>query len=392
MDHFQLFADTEDINNPQGRAARYASSSYNPKKPIALRCWLHHNRAGTLPAAWSDIGVPQQQGQVLDVLFESGQTSALLVCFIENVQWFFLSLPQSPRQLIRIYHIKPTGKDILWPFNHILWTDRAVAAEQLDNVVHLWPRLLNNRMDHITEPFRVVSLFLRDKGRIGLGLVPDFATAPVLQNYKPRPLHETHEHDPRRFVDQQDSMRPSLVLWGVENRTEDYATLLQARRPQGPENIDEWTVSNDAYAGVRLLQRNPAGGDPMLWGPAKAVHGVSVLDAVLSGDILESAKYLVEQPAPTGVKHYDVKELPNRWWCTRCLAESRGLDRTRAVENGLCVLHLRLSQAAPMTRVAHITCAVSPRGRHKWSRISGRIPTCEWCGELGGAQRRAPEE
>lgn len=387
MDHFQLFADTEDINNPQGRAARYAFKDYNPKKPIALRCWLNHNRAGTLPAQWQDIGVAPQQGQVLDVLFESGQTSALLVCFIENTQWFFLSLPQNPRQLIRIYHVKPTGKDILWPFNHILWTDRAVAAENLDNVVYLWPRLLNNRMDHITEPFRVVSLFLRDKGRLGLGLVPNLATSPVQPGYKPRPLHETHEHDPCRFVDQADSMRPSLVLWGVENRTEDYATLLQSRRPQTPEHVDVWEVADERYAGVRLLQRNPTGGDPMLWGPAQTVHGVPVLDAVLSGELLDAAQFDVKKPSPSGVKHLDTTELANRWWCTRCLAESRGLDKTRAVENGLCVLHLRLSQHAGVTKVAGITCAVSPRGRHKWSRIAGRIPTCDWCGELGIAKK-----
>lgn len=380
MDHFQLITDSEDFNNPAGRGGRYAHPGYIPKSPLALRCWLHHNRPGTLPAHWGDIGIPAQHGQVLDVLFESGQTTSLLVSFVQGVQWLFLSLPHAPRQLVRVYHVKPTGKDILFPFNHVLWTDRAVAAELLDNTVHLWPRLINNRMDHITEPFRVVSLFLRDKGRIGIGLTPDFATANVSATpYKPRALHETNRHDPRRFVDLE-SMNPPVVLWGIENKTEDYAVLLQSRKPQTADSVDLWETTDTRYAGVRILRENPAGGDPMLWGLSRAVHGVPILDAVLSGDVLDAAQREILAPKPFGVQPFAASRMDTSWWCSRCLAETRGLDKVRSVEDGLCALHLRLVRGSETRTLTGVTCAASSSGRHKWSRTIGRLPVCMFCG------------
>lgn len=397
LSHNSLIVDQRDFNDPSTRASRYADPRYTPARSIALRCWLRYSHKGIVSLNWAEIGMHVGECHVLHVLFESGQTGQLVAVPATKTapQLVFLHLPGSaPRRAYRVYHVRPTGKDVLWTYRTEPWTDRNTALTLLDSVVHLWPRLNNQHMGAVSEPLRVVALYIRDKHRIGLGLtqhtselVPSPTPGP---RWRPRPMHEVQAATPARYVTAEEALRPPLVLWGKEGQTVDYLAALTTRdAADDPDKLEEWADHAHEYSGCRVLTPCPAGGDPLLWGSkATTFGGLPTVDDVLSGEadgVRSSGARSVLASTPFGLPPAQMRKLAGAWWCRRCLAESHGLDRVAAVENGLCLLHAHLeNHERPGQMLRGLTCPDSPSGRHSWIRPPGNLPYCKYgCGAIG---------
>jgi len=388
MDHFSLIVDNNDFTSPAGRGVRYSDPYFTPTQVTSLRCWLRYSHKAAVSADWSDIGIPQGEGQVLHVLFDSGQTGQLIVRTFEGTPFpvqYFLLLPQSPGKLFKVYYTKPTGREVLWPYKVVPWTDRATALQLLDTVVYMWPRMPNQHMGSILEPLRVVSLYVRDKGRIGLGLTmhtTEDITASPGPGWWPKEAYKVNEKAPARYVTSEEALHPPVVLWGIENKTHDYLTAITVR--QESTNGEWWEDHTSRYSGCRLLQFNPEGGDPLLWGKQARDFGpLPSIDDILLGADVNVGSTTTMAPPPYGLPVADLKRLQGAWWCRRCLAESSGLDRVRAVDNGLCVMHNHLEKNTGGRTLPGLTCPESPNGRHKWSNPTFGPPVCKWgCGTL----------